>query len=478
MKNANPQQASSRTKPDIRQEDHADILVIDDAFPHPLSAFRMQEFTSYLQECENLKVYSSGLSARILGTQSLPELFADFTRKHPEYASRIGILNARTTIHVRLIYLVFLWTAYQYIGEIEKAGVPFVFTLYPGGKFGLHNAESDRMLKRVTSSPCFRKVIVTQRIVYQYLIEKHFCTPDQIETIFGVVTPLESIEKEYTGKRRFGTDKNTLDVCFAAHKYTEKGVDKGYDVFVGVARELCKRHENIRFHVVGGFDENEMDVSDIRDKITFYGRRDMEWFDEFYRDKDIILSPNVPFMIFDGSFDGFPTGTSVDAGLRKTALFCTDELKMNTHFTDGKDIVIIPHDAGEIAGIIEHYYRNPEKLKAIAENGYQRIRQVYSFEAQMAPRIRILTEELEKAGQSKRLSFEDQGSWSRPTLKQRLGQGILSSAVALKRMSPRWLKSMLGGANRSLHSNQALLGFLKRHAPDFVIKLYRRLTED
>jgi hypothetical protein len=37
---------------------------------------------------------------------------------------------------------------------------------------------------------------------------------------------------------------------------------------------------------------------------------------------------------------------------------------------------------------------------------------------------------------------------------------------------------MAGKANRSLRSNQALFGFLKRHTPDFVIKLYLRLMKD
>ena len=76
-------------------------------------------------------------------------------------------------------------------------------------------------------------------------------------------------------------------------------------------------------------------------------------------------------MIYEGNFDGFPTGTCVDAGLRKTALFCTDELHMNAHFIEDEEIVIIPHDAVQIVDIIESYYRDPEKLKRVAENGCQ-----------------------------------------------------------------------------------------------------------
>jgi glycosyltransferase involved in cell wall biosynthesis len=473
MDNTNPisKEVSKTTEPGGGQEVDADILVLDDVFPHPLSAFRMQEFVSYLQECENLKIYSSGLSVGILGRESLGELLADFEKKHPEYKDKVGMLQANTILHVKLIYMVFLWTAYQYIDIIEKAGAPFVFTLYPGGKFGINNPESDRMLKRVTSSPCFRRVIVTQKVTYDYLLQKNLCTPDQIEFIFGVVAPSEYIENEYTGKRHYGIDKGTLDICFAAHKYTEKGTDKGYDIFVEVARELCKRYDNIHFHVVGGFDENVIDVSDLGNRITFHGKRNMEWFDEFYRDKDIILSPNIPFMIFEGSFDGFPTGTSVDAGLRKTALFCTDELALNTRFIDGEEIVIVPHDSGQIARIMDHYYKNPEKLRAIAENGCRKIRELYSFEAQMLPRIRVLGEELEQAQAVKEIVFEVQMPSTRPDSRQ----GMISLIRAAKRASPGWARIMVKRVDRGLRSNKALFGLIKRYSPEFVVKLYLKL---
>ena len=43
-------------------------------------------------------------------------------------------------------------------------------------------------------------------------------------------------------------------------------------------------------------------------------------------------------MIFTGSFDGFPTASCIDAGLRKTAIFCTDPLDLNnSHFYDNKN---------------------------------------------------------------------------------------------------------------------------------------------
>jgi hypothetical protein len=229
---------------------------------------------------------------------------------------------------------------------------------------------------------------------------------------------------------------------------------------------------------VGGFDENVIDVSDIGDRITFHGKRNMEWLDGFYRDKDIILSPNIPFMLFEGSFDGFPLGTSVDAGLRKTALFCTDELGLNTHFIDGEEIVIVPHDSVKIAAIIEHYYKESGELKAIAENGCRKIREVYSFEAQMLPRIKVLREELEQAQAAKKIVFGTQLGRSKPVFRQRLEQAIIVSMRAAKGVSPGWVKAIGKRVNRWLRSNKALFGFIKRHSPEFVIKLYIKLIRD
>jgi glycosyltransferase involved in cell wall biosynthesis len=440
-----------------------DMVIIDDAAPHPLSAFRDQEFRGYLKEFEGLKIYCSGLSIPFLGGGTLEELIFAFYKKYPHYVGQIEALKPDTEINAKLIYMVFLGNTFINIDVIENQEIPFVFTLYPGGSFGLNSENSDRMLRRVTSSPCFRKVIVTQRITYDYLVEKKICKPEQIEFIFGIVTPLEQLEKEYTGKKHFGIDKDTLDICFVAHKYTETGMDKGYDVFVDVAIALSERHPNIRFHVVGGFDEKVLDVSRLGDTIRFYGNREIEWFDDFYRDKDIILSPNVPFKIFEGSFDGFPTGTCVDAGLRETAIFCTDELKLNDgFFVDREELVIVPHDVGKIVEIVEFYHSNPEQLAAIGKNGRRRIKALYGYEAQMLPRIDLLRAEVELYEQSKveiRKKF-DKIDWSQKRL-LRLTQKLrrLSSKffTVVRENTPTWLKNGI-----------------KRILPRFIIRVYER----
>jgi glycosyltransferase involved in cell wall biosynthesis len=448
-----------------------DIAIIDDVAPHPLSAFRAQEFESYLKNFDGLKIYCSGISIHFLGKKTLEELILDFRKKYPEHAEQIEILKPNTIINAKLIYTVFLGNTFINIDEIERSGTPFVFTLYPGGFFGLHNERSDTMLKRVTSSPCFRKVIVTQKVTYDYLIDNKFCTPSQIEFIFGVVTPLEQLEAEYQDKKHFGINKQILDICFVAHKYTKSGVDKGYDIFIDVATKLSQKYQNIQFHVVGGFDESEIDVSHISHRIKFYGSQEIQWFDEFYKDKDIILSPNVPFKIFSGSFDGFPTGSCTDAGLRETAIFCTDELSLNSgFFTDGEEIVIIPHNADKIVDVVMAYYHNPHKLMSIAKNGREKIKKLYSYEAQLLPRIKILKEQVDLFEINKK-TIE---SLLKP--KTRFSRRFLVVAIKIiekaKRKSPTWLKEFVKGSVAQLRSNEKLLDFLRTHTPAVIKKIY------
>ena len=370
-----------------------DVIVFDDVFPHPLSAFRFQEYNSYLEYFNSLNVYSSGQSLKALNeTKPIENVIENYEKNFPKFKNKVRKYDSKTIFQTKMIYTIFLNNIYSIINQINKYHIPFVFTLYPGGGLYLKDEISDKKMSKVFSSPFFRKVIVTQKITYDYLLENNFCKANQIEYIFGGVAPLKLLEKEFGNNKKFGRDKSVLDICFVAQKYTEKGEDKGYDVFIDTAHILAKKYDNIQFHVVGGFDENVIDVSRIKDKIHFYGLKLYDWFDEFYKDKDIILSPNVPFKLKEGAFDGFPTGCCTDAGLHKVAIFCTDELNLNTKFNDQEDIVIIPHDSKKIVEIIDEYYKDPIKLQSIGQKGCLKIKEIYNYDNQIAPRIKILEE--------------------------------------------------------------------------------------
>ena len=335
----------------------------------------------------------------IQDTRNLDTIIHEFESLHPEFRGRTqATTHAINGYHAKVAYLVFLNNVNYFLESLKKKEIPFIFTLYPGGGFEIHQERSDSMLWRIFNSAQFRKVIVTQQITYDYLVKNNFCAEDRIVFIFGGVMPSDILNKSKSYQRKFfGFEKNSLDICFVAMKYIPMGIDKGYDVFIEVAKKLVESHTNINFHAVGNFSEADIPINGLEGRLTFYGSQTLEWFDKFYIDKDIILSPNIPFTLTKGSFDGFPTASCTEAGLRKVAVFCTDELKLNNHFIDNEEIVIIPHDADRIVRIIEAFYKKPDKLRSVAEKGAAKMREVFSYERQLLPRIKILENKIKNA---------------------------------------------------------------------------------
>lgn len=369
------------------------LVIVDDAFPSMKSGFRYMEFTKYLELFNHSLVVSSGESIKTIDTKKELEVFFDYIKKYPCFENRIFFAKKILGFNrFEFAYFIFLNNAFKYISMIEKSGTPFAFTLYPGGGLSLHDPVSDNKLKRILSSPCFKKVIVTQKVVFDYLIDNKLCQEDKVEMIFGVVMPLFNTKNlSDLSKKRWGEGKKTLDICFMAHRYTKFGEDKGYDVFVAVAKKLLGHFNNINFHVVGPYDETVINVDEIENSIKFYGVLNPDKFDTFFQDIDIILSPNISGKITLGSFDGFPTASCVEAALRGVAIFAVDEFNSSEgYFSDGQNIVILEYNIDAIVDKIFEYYKNPVKLKMVGEKGCMQIQKIYGFNSQIQPRVNLL----------------------------------------------------------------------------------------
>jgi glycosyltransferase involved in cell wall biosynthesis len=366
-----------------RQKRHS-LVVLDDYFPNLLTGFRVSEFNWYLKAFPDSVVYSCdpGYAA------DLKAYLAHF----PQLGPRIASWSEGQQVTGHAAYCVFLNNAFRFLPSIERSRMPFVFTLYPGGGFWLDHEESDAKLRQVCGSPYFRKVIVTQTVSQEYLLRKQFCDPDQIEFVYGGVFPSDVFNPGSIEKRCYQIDKDTFDICFVAHKYMEKGIDKGYDIFISTAHLIAQQVSEARFHVVGGFDASDIDVAGLGDRIKFYGTRHREFFKAFYSRMDIILSPTVPFRLYEGNFDGFPTGCCIEAGLCGVGVFCTDPLDLNVAFENGKEIVIIPRDPAEIADMVVDHYRDYDKLSQLSAHGQRAFAGVFDLEAQMTARAAIVRE--------------------------------------------------------------------------------------
>lgn len=371
-----------------------DLLIIDDTFPSIKSGFRYTEFTTYLHEFKNSLIVTSGKNIESLDKRPATSVIRDYKEKFPHLSHKV-ILKTKK-IHIKnnsLVYLNFLNNVFSILPQIEAAKASFVFTLYPGGGFLLNDPICDRKLKRIFSSPYFKKVIVTQQVTYNYIINKGMCTKEKVQMIFGVVMPEISKKNLLTTKHRWGFDKSRLDICFMAHKYTTHGQDKGYDVFIDVATKLHQSYKNIYFHVIGSFDPKVINVDSLGDHIKFHGSLNPEDFDNLFKTIDIILSPNISGKISPGSFDGFPTASCIEAALRGSAIFATDEFNSaEGYFMDGENIVLIKYNTKDIIDKIEYYYNHPYNLKKIGENGMHHVRELYNLETQIKPRINLLYE--------------------------------------------------------------------------------------
>ena len=435
-----------------------DLIILDDVFPAPVSGFRYAEFTAILRAFPKALALVSGSTLPFLGEESLAVLVRKYQLRYPELGTRImdsaGFSPVRSS---KLLYVNFLVNAYALLPVAEEVGVPFAFTLYPGGGFGFNNPDCDSKLRRVFASPCFRRVIVTQQVTYDYLVNNGLCPQDRIALIFGVVMPPEAFREPIPqDKLRWGYGKQRLDICFMAHRYTPRGEDKGYDVFVNAAAQLSSLHPDIDFHVVGPYDRFVVNVGPAGNRITYHGVLKPDQLDEFFRGMDIVISPNISGKLWPGSFDGFPTASCTEGGLRGVVIFCTDEFGAAAgRFDAGRDFVLLKYDLEHIVRTISDYHGKPDALKAIGERGSRRIMDLYGEEAQIEPRIRILRELIESP-----FAFDAQKLQSLPPCSGEAAANPLNVTV-IPQPSPlwSWLKR---------YSPQPLKSFYRKHVKKYV----------
>lgn len=375
-----------------------DLLIFDDIFPHPVSGFRYEEFTVLLSSFKKSKIVMSPSAYSVVNTpvNDHKKHIINFIEENKFLKNKLGLKKGYININAKLFYCVFINNIFNNLNWLEKHKIPFVFTLYPGGGFQLNETFSDNKLKKVFASPMFRNVIVTQKITQDYLINNNFCKSQTIQFVFGGVVPQISLKKDLTNKKSYLINKPTFDICFCAAKYTPRGVDKGYDVFIDFAHIIANEYDFIRFHIIGGFTEDDIDVSTLKDRINFYGYQNFESLGAIYKKMDVLISPNKPFILGKGAFDGFPLGTVVEAVLNGVVVLITDQLKQNNVFVPDVDLILIESEINSITKEITDLINSPEKLYSISDKGKEKFLKVYSNKIQMLPRIILLQNEISK----------------------------------------------------------------------------------
>lgn len=383
------------------------LLCIDSSFPSRFSAFRYGELLTYLYAIPDSLVASS---LRDIDRYHPDRTFLDelrqFETEHPTLAGRVRGLNTGHDLSAKVLHTTFLHGAAVLLASNpDLRAERFVFTLYPGGGFMPNDPVSDAKLRRVLGDRRFAKVLTTHTLQRDYLLDRGWCDPDQIAFVFGAVSPDCWDVAASARCSRIGRPlQDTIRICFVAQRYTEFGIEKGCDVFTDLVRRYAD-DPRFEWHYVGDWTPDLLGLTRI-DRVRFHGVQPASFFQDFYPGMDIVISPNQSPMERDGgrgSFDGFPTTSCVEAGLRGVAMFLSDSLALNRRLDGtpamlpGEEFELITRDADGIAARIEFYAGDREALRRLGEAGRLAILREYSFERQMRPRLDLLRGQLDAA---------------------------------------------------------------------------------
>jgi glycosyltransferase involved in cell wall biosynthesis len=364
------------------------VVALDDFFPDLGTGFRVAEFTWMLHH---------DLIGQVLTTQNLAPLSAKFGAAYPDLVERVAAYRAELLAGADLAWIDFLNNADHFLSDLEEHGVPFVVTLYPGGGLNLGSPQAGRKLAAVMSSPLLRAVITTQPRVTEYVLARFPDAP--VHEILGI-----AVNSSYFGPgagmrmNYYGEGKPALDVAFVAHRYRPDGADKGYGTFLDTVRELRAAGLEVRAHVVGGFAPRDLPDQDLDEVLTFHGVMDTAALKALLLGIDLVISPNRPGVLSARAFDGFPTGSVIEAALCGAGMVATDLLQQNVLFRDGRDILIVPPEAPAIAERIVALISSPGGIRRMAQAGLAIARRSYGVSVQLWGRRRVLEAALGGAG--------------------------------------------------------------------------------
>jgi lipopolysaccharide transport system ATP-binding protein len=357
--------------------------VLDDYFPTKGTGFRHAEFDWLLRH---------GVVDEVMTTvEPLDRMLIGYAVDHPRTYRQISPFDADRLEEFECASLMFLNNAAYYLPSLERAALPFVLTLYPGGGLYLDNPEAQGKLDKVLASPLLAHVITTQPVVTDLVTSAVAGRVPVTEVLGGVMSELYMTPGPGLRTNYYGSGKDTLDICFVAARYTASGEDKGFPVFMESLRRLHEAGLPVRGHLVGGFGAADVteDYAALMD-LTFSGVKSTPELRDFYLDMDVIVSPNAPGHFAPGSFDGFPTGACVEAALCGVAVVCSDPLNLNRTFTDRRDIHLPAVDAGDVSRRIIEMATEPEGVRRVAQAGLRTARRAFGIEAQLWPRRRVI----------------------------------------------------------------------------------------
>jgi len=99
----------------------ANLIILDDIFPHLLSSFRIAEFNAYLSRYEKAFVYSTAKAFPAVGEyRSFAEVLNEYLAVYPQFEGRVFRLG-RKLPEAQLIYFVFLHNAGYFMNLLKRS---------------------------------------------------------------------------------------------------------------------------------------------------------------------------------------------------------------------------------------------------------------------------------------------------------------------------------------------------------------------
>jgi glycosyltransferase involved in cell wall biosynthesis len=374
----------------------AGVLILDDFFPNLLTGFRVAEYNALMQRCDRLRVLSCA--------ENFETRHAEYAALYPQFAPRVQRFDpTRAPPTGSAVYCNFLFNATRFLPWIEHHRLPFAFTLYPGGGFGIGWQASDTNLRRVLGSPLLRHMVTTQPVTEAYLLD--------FAAQHGLVLPPRTMVAGSTANEiyfdaeaarhgaYFGAGKATLDVCFVAEQYMPGAENKGYPEFAAAAVALGDLPA-LRLHVVGPLTARDTSerLDRLGDRIRFHGRLETSKLQQLLTGMDIAISLSRPGLLHPGNFDGFPTCSSVEASLCGVAIVANDPLAQNTWYTDRESMILVDAEVSSVEQAVRWLAEDPTRIAALGRQGRAVTRAHYAPELQIGPRWAVLQTLMALAG--------------------------------------------------------------------------------
>jgi glycosyltransferase involved in cell wall biosynthesis len=358
------------------------VVVLDDHFPTKGTGFRIAEFSWMLRH----RVVSEVMTT----ATPLGDLLSEYSAVHPQTYQQVSAYDPDRLDRFELAAMVFLNNAALFLDDLDKHDLPFVLTLYPGGGLNLGEPDAEAKLAQVLTSRLLRHVITTQPMVTAHVRDVCGAAMPITELIGLTVDPLYLGPGPGFRENYFGAGKDRLDIAFVAHRYRPDGADKGFPVFLDAVALLQDAGLPVHGHVVGGHGADDLAPHHSSLNLTFYGVLSTPELRQFFAGIDLIVSATRPDQLAPGSFDGFPTGSCVEAALSGVAVLASDELGQNRLFTDRRDIHIPHATAADVVARIHEMLAEPGGLRRVAQAGLRTARRAYGIDAQLWPRREII----------------------------------------------------------------------------------------